>query len=174
MVARQAALSMGFPRQEYWSGLLFPPPGALPHLGIRLVSLESLVQWQADSSPLRHLDNPRNHGRSSGVSHSVVSGSLQPHGLLPTGLLCPWDFPGKNTGVGCHALLQGIFPTQGLNPGLLHCRQTLWSEPPGKSPELWDVVLILGNVFLCSQILEAMNTYILLRILISAIVFSLV
>ena len=40
--------------------------------------------------------------------------------------------PGKTTGVGCHALLQGIFLTQGLNPGLLHCRQTLPSEPPGK------------------------------------------
>ena len=37
-------------------------------------------------------------------------------------LLSPWDIPGKNTGVGCHSLLQGIFPTQGLNPGLLHCR----------------------------------------------------
>ena len=35
-------------------------------------------------------------------------------------LLCPWDSLGKNTGVGCHALLQGIFPTQGLNPRLLH------------------------------------------------------
>ena len=35
-------------------------------------------------------------------------------------LLCPWDSPGKNTGVGCHALLQGIFPTQGLNQHLLH------------------------------------------------------
>ena len=40
-------------------------------------------------------------------------------------LLHPWDFPGKSTGVGCHFLLQGIFPTQGSNPGLLHCRQTL-------------------------------------------------
>ena len=38
----------------------------------------------------------------------------------------PWDFPGKSTGVGCHFLLQGIFPTQGSNPGLLHCRQTLY------------------------------------------------
>ena len=38
----------------------------------------------------------------------------------PTRLLCLWDSPGKNTGVGCHALLQGIFPTQGLNPHLLH------------------------------------------------------
>ena len=44
----------------------------------------------------------------------------QPHGLQPTRLLCPWDFPGKNTGVGCHFLLQGIFPTQGSNPSLLH------------------------------------------------------
>ena len=37
----------------------------------------------------------------------------------------PWGFPGKSTGVGCHLLLQGIFPTQVLNQGLLHCRQTL-------------------------------------------------
>ena len=41
---------------------------------------------------------------------------LRPHGLQPTMLLCPWDFPGKNTGVGCHSLLQGIFPTQGSKP----------------------------------------------------------
>ena len=39
---------------------------------------------------------------------------------------CPWNFPGKNNGVGCHSLLQGIFPTQGSNPGLLHCRQILY------------------------------------------------
>ena len=44
----------------------------------------------------------------------------------------PWDFPGKNTGVGCHFLLQGIVPIPGLNSRLLHCRQTLPSEPPGK------------------------------------------
>ena len=43
---------------------------------------------------------------------SGVSGSLPPHGLQLTRLLCPWDFPGKNTEAGCHALLQGIFPTQ--------------------------------------------------------------
>ena len=40
-------------------------------------------------------------------------------------LLCPWDSPDKKAGVGCHALLQGIFLTQGLNPGLPHCRQIL-------------------------------------------------
>ena len=60
------------------------------------------------------------------VSCSVVSDSLIPHGLLSARLLCPWNSPGKNTGVGGPALLQGIFPTQGLNPGLLHCRRILY------------------------------------------------
>ena len=45
---------------------------------------------------------------------------------VATCLLWPWDFPGKNTGVGSHSLLQGIFPTQGSNPGLLHCRQIFY------------------------------------------------
>ena len=45
---------------------------------------------------------------------------LRSHGLQPTRLLCPWDFPGKDAGVGCHFLLQGIFLIQGLNPHLLH------------------------------------------------------
>ena len=49
------------------------------------------------------------------LSHSVVSDSLRLHGLESIRLLCPWNFPGENTGVGCHFLLQGIFPTQGLN-----------------------------------------------------------
>ena len=52
--------------------------------------------------------------------------SLRPHGLSPARLLRPWNSPGKNTGMGCHALLQGIFPTQGSNLGLLHFRQILY------------------------------------------------
>ena len=55
------------------------------------------------------------------VSCSVKSNSLQHHGLSLARLLCPWDSPGKNTGVGCHALLQGIYPTQGSNLGLPYC-----------------------------------------------------
>ena len=58
--------------------------------------------------------------------HSIDSDSLRPHELYPTRLLRPWDFPGKSTGVDCRFLLQGIFPTQGLNPGLPHCRETLY------------------------------------------------
>ena len=53
------------------------------------------------------------------LSHSVVSNSLWPYRLKPTKLLCPWDFPGKNAGVDCHFLLQGIFLIQGSNQCLL-------------------------------------------------------
>ena len=60
------------------------------------------------------------------ISHSVVSNSLQPHGLYGARLLCPWNSPGKNIGVDCHSLLQGIFLTQGSNLSLLHCRRILY------------------------------------------------
>ena len=54
-------------------------------------------------------------------------------------LLCSWDSPGSNTGVGCHFLLQGIFPTQGWNPGLLHCRQILYQLSHKGSPRILGV-----------------------------------
>ena len=54
-------------------------------------------------------------------SHSVMSNSLQ-----PCKLYSPWNAPGENTAVGSLSLLQGIFPTQGLNPGIPHCRQILY------------------------------------------------
>ena len=69
----QAPPSLGFSRQEHWSGLPFPSP------------VHESEKWK--------------------WSRSVVSDSLGPHGLQPTRLLCPWDFPGKRTGVGCHCLL---------------------------------------------------------------------
>ena len=60
---------------------------------------------------------------SESESHSVTFDSLQPHGMSPARILCLWNSPGKNAGVGSHSLLQAIFPAQGLKPGLLHCRQ---------------------------------------------------
>ena len=60
------------------------------------------------------------------LNRSVMSDSLRPYGLEPTRFLCPWYSSGRNTGVGCHSLLQGIFLTQGLNLGLPHCRQILY------------------------------------------------
>ena len=58
------------------------------------------------------------HAGSGRFSQSLAT-PVGLDGLYPTRLLWPWDFPGKNTGVGCHFLLQRIFPTQGLNPHLL-------------------------------------------------------
>ena len=54
----------------------------------------------------------------------------------PTRFLCPWNFPGKNTGVGYHSPLQGIFATQGSNLNLLHFRQILYSLSHQGSPQL--------------------------------------
>ena len=73
MAAHQPLPSLGFSRQEHWSGLPFPSP------------MHESEKWK--------------------WCHSVVSDSSQPHGLQPTRLLRPWDFPGKSTGVGCHCLL---------------------------------------------------------------------
>ena len=74
MAAHQAPPSLGFSRQEHWSGLSFPFP------------MHESEKWK--------------------WSCSVVSVSSPPHGLQPTRLLLPWDFPGKSTGMGCHCLLQ--------------------------------------------------------------------
>ena len=71
--AHQAPPSLGFSRQEQWSGLPFPSP------------MHENEKWK--------------------WSLSVVFDSSRPHGLQPTRLLKPWDFPGKSTGVGCHRLL---------------------------------------------------------------------
>ena len=98
-VARQAPLSMGFSRQEYWNGLPFPSPGDIPNPGIKSRS----PTLQADSL-LTEL-----------------------WGKLFIFLCAPFFWGGgKNTGMGCHSLLQEIFLTQELNPGLLHCRQMLY------------------------------------------------
>ena len=86
---------------------------------------------------------------SESVSHPVMSNSLQPHGLQPTRLLCPWNSPGKNTGMGCHSLHQGILLTQGSNLGLLHCRQIVYPLSHQGSPTYHGIFFI--NIF--SQLL---------------------
>ena len=80
--------------------------------------------------PLPSQPSPHCQG---GASPSVVSDSLWPHALHR-----PWDSPGQNTGVGGLSLLQGIFPTQGSNPGLLHCRQILYQLSHKGSPRILE------------------------------------
>ena len=76
--------------------------------------------------------------KSESVICSAMSDSLRPQGLGPTRLLCPWDFPGNNTRVGCNFLLQGIFVTQGSNLSLLHYRWILYSLSHQRSP-FWSI-----------------------------------
>ena len=76
---------------------------------------------------------PSQEGNVERVNRSVMSNSLQSHELYP---LCPWDSPGKNTGVGCHFLLHGIFPTQGLNLSLVKGFPDMQADSlPGKQSE---------------------------------------
>ena len=111
-VAHQAPPSMEFSRWEYWSGLPFPSPGDLPNPGIKPQS----PTLQADALPSEPPGNPL-----ESESHSVLLVSL-----WPSGLHSPWNSPGQNADVDSHSLLQGIFPTQGSNPGLQHCRLILY------------------------------------------------
>ena len=74
-------------------------------------------------------------------SRSVMSNSFQPHGLYS-----PWNSPGQNTGVGSLSLLQGIFPIQGSNPGLPHCRRILYQLSHKGSPiEIYILVISLNE-----------------------------
>ena len=104
---------------------------------------------------------------------SVLSSSLWPHGLKPTRLLCPWDSPGKKTGVGCYALLQGIFPTQGSNPCLLcplHWQMnTLPLTPPGRSI---NVVTQFRFWNLFNQFTTGMDRFLCLSVLKDTILFK--
>ena len=76
---------------------------------------------------------------SGNESRSVVFNSLPPHGLYS-----PWNSPGQNTGVGNLSLFQGIFPTQGLNIGLPHCRQILYQLSLVES--IWLQCKIPGSI----------------------------
>ena len=103
-------------------------------MGVILMLHEITQDFPGESSGKEPAYQCSRHKKSESESPSVVSDSLQPCRL------CPWDFPGKSTAVGCHFLLQGIFPTQESNPGLPHCGQILYQLNHTGSPR------ILGGV----------------------------
>ena len=84
-------------------------PGRNTRVGCHSL-LQGIFQTQGSNSGVLHCRQIL-----YSVSRSVMSDSLQPHGLQHASILCPWDFPSKITGVGCHFLLQGIFPTRDQN-----------------------------------------------------------
>ena len=87
-----------------------------------------------------------------------MSDFLRPHGLWPARLLCPWNSPDKNAGVGCHFPLQAIFPTQGLNPDLQHCRLILYhlsyQGSTGIKPMSFMSPALVGGFFITSTTWE--------------------
>ena len=86
------------------------------------------------------------------LSHSVVSDSATPWTVAHQAPLVHGDSPGKNTGLGCHALLQGLFPTQGSNPGLLHCRWIIFCLSHQGSPRILEGSLSpLQGIFLAQE-----------------------
>ena len=95
-----------------------------------------ILEWVAISFP-----------KNESESHSVLSNSLRPHGLYS-----PWNSPGQNTGVGSLSLLQRIFPTQGSNPGLQHCRRILYQLNHKESPRYMLLLLLLLSHFSCVQL----------------------
>ena len=106
---------MDNPFNRNWTILIF---------NLFLVFMESCI-WQGICD--LHIYCHSCHSESE--SHSVVSDSLWSDGLYS-----PWYSPGQNIGVGSLSLLQGIFPTQGSNPGLLHCRRILYQLSHKWSP----------------------------------------
>ena len=98
---------------------------------------EALLSWEMASKVTKRQKPPQPNGSwksphlapHPGWKVLVTPSRLtlcDPMVCSPARLLCQWDFPGKNTGVGCRSLLQGIFPTQGSNLDFLHCRQILF------------------------------------------------
>ena len=85
-------------------------PGGLQSLGLQRVRHEAIQHTCKYVNQI-----PRKYVLVRVCAHSVVPDSLQAHGLQPVRLLCPWNSPGTNTGVGSHSRLQGTFPTQGSN-----------------------------------------------------------
>ena len=84
---------------------------------------------------LTYADDTSLRAESESESHSVMCDSLQLHGLYS-----PWNSPGQNTRMGSLSLLQGMFPTQGSNPGLPHCRQILYQLSHKGSPRILEWV----------------------------------
>ena len=106
------------------------------HILIPHANFNSQKTQPGDTNPAMRLKSgysSEKHALTSSVSHSVKSNSLQPYGLQPTKLLRAWDFPG-NTGVCCHFLLQGIFLTQGSNPGIPQYSQILYCLSYHRNP----------------------------------------
>ena len=141
MAAHQGPLSLGFSRQEYWSGLPLPPPMRACILKCFSCAWLCATLWTvARQAPLSKrfskqeywsglpFPSPMHESEKWKWSCSVVFDSFWPHGLQPTGLLRPWDFPGKSTGVGCHWQSHARARTTKLRHSWIPVWEKLWDK----------------------------------------------
>ena len=126
-IAHQAPLSMEFSRQEYWIGLPFPPPRDLPDPRIEPASPALASRVFIHMSELVEKMMLHDFWKWKFLSRVRLFAT-------PWTIHSPWNSPGQNTGVGSLSLLQGIFPTQGSNPSLPHCKQILYQLSHKASP----------------------------------------
>ena len=124
---------------DSWSSGFSELEGSLVVTSLRLAHITAVIPF-TPLSPIYFCSIQLN-SMPWNSSHLILSEVTQscptlwdPMDCRPTRLLRPWHFPGKSTGVGCHFLLQRIFLTQVSNPGLLHCRQTLYRLSHQESP----------------------------------------
>ena len=106
--------------------------------------------WIKSRGPIRQAQTEGHFTQLTGLHSSQIAQSCP---TLCDPMVCPWDSPGKHTGVGCHAFLQESFPTQGSNPSLPHCRQILHHLSYQGSPPLFKNVRTMkcketGGMFL--------------------------
>ena len=114
--AHLAPLFIGFSRQEYWSGVPLPSPTSSYRYAQNSTHLAST--WTPSHAHLKNIFN-----FVKGLVNNLMSSTLMVYSCLENLMdrgACPWKSPGKNTGVGGHSLLQGIFLTQEWNLGLLN------------------------------------------------------
>ena len=153
-IAQQAPLSMGFSRQEYWSGLPCPPSfsGSSWSRDRTCISYSVFFTTSDTCKTLRAVE-------SESVKMLVAQSYLTPCNPMdcsPPGSYIHGDSPGKNNGVGSHFLLQGIFPTQGSNLDLLHSRGILYCLSHQRTPlELLCLLNELTPLLLCNMPLLA-------------------
>jgi len=140
--------------QETWVGSLGQEDPLEEEMATHSSILAWEIPWTEETGRLQSMGSQRVRNdwatESESKSRSVVSNSLGPHGLYS-----PWNSPGQNTEVGSLFLLQGIFPTQGSNPGFPHCRWILYQLSHKGSPRILGWVAypfpILDSVFLATH-----------------------
>ena len=171
MAPHSSTLAWKIPWMEEPGGLQSMGLQRVGHDWASSLSLFTFMHWRGNGNPLQCscLENPRVRGAWWAAVSGVAQSQKQLKRLSKTVKsvvlgtvvccvsclvmsnpmdcdLCPWNSPGKNTGVNYYSLLQGIFPTQGWNPSLPYCRQILYHWATREDPWAQSTALVNVNL----------------------------